>query len=62
VVIVGNRQDSESYVRTKRKACADLGIKNFDIDLPEQISEAEVIKHVHQLNADPNVHGESLFH
>ncbi|AES82122.1 putative methylenetetrahydrofolate dehydrogenase (NADP(+)), Methenyltetrahydrofolate cyclohydrolase [Medicago truncatula] len=57
VVIVGNRQDSESYVRTKRKACADLGIKNFDIDLPEQISEAEVIKHVHQLNADPNVHG-----
>lgn len=57
VVIVGNRQDSESYVRTKRKACADLGIKNFDIDLPEQISEAEVIKHVHELNADPNVHG-----
>lgn len=44
-------------MRTKRKACADLGIKNFDIDLPEQISEAEVIKHVHQLNADPNVHG-----
>lgn len=57
VVIVGNRKDSESYVKTKRKACADLGINSFDIDLPEEVSEAEVIKHVHQLNANPDVHG-----
>ncbi|XP_045798498.1 bifunctional protein FolD 2 [Trifolium pratense] len=57
VVIVGNRKDSESYVKTKRKACADLGINSFDIDLPEEVSEAEVIKHVHELNANPDVHG-----
>ncbi|GAU11204.1 hypothetical protein TSUD_341940 [Trifolium subterraneum] len=57
VVIVGNRKDSESYVKTKRKACADLGINSFDIDLPEEVSEAEVIKNVHELNANPNVHG-----
>ncbi|KAK2418711.1 Amino acid dehydrogenase family protein [Trifolium repens] len=57
VVIVGNRKDSESYVKIKRKACADLGINSFDIDLPEEVSEAEVIKHVHQLNANPDVHG-----
>jgi 5,10-methylene-tetrahydrofolate dehydrogenase/methenyl tetrahydrofolate cyclohydrolase len=57
VVIVGNRKDSESYVKTKRKACADLGINSFDIDLPEEVSEAEVMKHVHQLNANPDVHG-----
>ncbi|PNY08411.1 c-1-tetrahydrofolate synthase cytoplasmic-like [Trifolium pratense] len=56
VVIVGNRKDSESYVKTKRKACADLGINSFDIDLPEEVSEAEVIKHVHELNANPDVH------
>ncbi|XP_027349729.1 bifunctional protein FolD 2 [Abrus precatorius] len=57
VVIVGNRKDSQSYVGMKRKACAELGIKSFDVDLPEQVSEAEVIKQVHELNANPDVHG-----
>ena len=41
VVIVGNRKDSQSYVGMKRKACAELGIKSFDIDLPEQVSESD---------------------
>ena len=59
VVIVGTRKDSQSYVGMKRKACAELEIKSFDVDLPEQISEAEVIKQVHELNANPNVHGSS---
>ncbi|KAL5135677.1 Bifunctional protein FolD 2 [Glycine soja] len=57
VVIVGNRKDSQSYVGMKRKACAELGIKSFDVDLPEQVSQAELIKQVHQLNANPDVHG-----
>lgn len=62
VVIVGNRKDSQSYVGMKRKACAELGIKSFDVDLPEQVSEAEVIKQVHQLNVNPDVHGLSINH
>ncbi|KAM0951122.1 putative methylenetetrahydrofolate dehydrogenase (NADP(+)), Methenyltetrahydrofolate cyclohydrolase [Dioscorea sansibarensis] len=57
VVIVGTRKDSQSYVRMKRKACAEVGIKSFDLDLPEDVSEDEVIATVHQLNADPDVHG-----
>ncbi|CAK7351723.1 unnamed protein product [Dovyalis caffra] len=57
VVIVGNRKDSQSYVNMKRKACAEVGIKSYDLDLPEQISEAEVIAKVHELNANPDVHG-----
>lgn len=57
VVIVGSRKDSQSYVGMKRKACAELGIKSFDIDLPEQVSQDEVIKQVHDLNANPDVHG-----
>ncbi|KAL5824388.1 hypothetical protein ACOSQ3_020451 [Xanthoceras sorbifolium] len=43
VVIVGNRKDSQNYVNMKRKACAEVGIKSFDIDLPEQVSEADMI-------------------
>ncbi|GJT84624.1 bifunctional protein FolD 2 [Tanacetum coccineum] len=57
VVIVGHRKDSQSYVNMKRKACAAVGIKSVDIDLPEQVPEAELIAKVHELNANPEVHG-----
>ena len=57
MVIVGHRKDSQSYVSMKRKACAEVGIKSFDINLPEQVSEAELISKVHELNANPDVHG-----
>lgn len=60
MVIVGNRKDSQSYVGMKRKACAEVGIKSFDIDLQEQVSEAEVVSKVHELNANPDVHGWSV--
>lgn len=57
VVIVGNRKDSQSYVSMKRKACAEVGIKSFDLDLPEDVSQAELIAKVHELNANTDVHG-----
>uniref|UniRef100_A0A7C8YN15 Uncharacterized protein n=1 Tax=Opuntia streptacantha TaxID=393608 RepID=A0A7C8YN15_OPUST len=57
VVIVGARKDSQSYVGMKRKACAEVGIKSFDINLPEQVSESALISKVHELNANPEVHG-----
>ncbi|XP_056170917.1 bifunctional protein FolD 2 isoform X2 [Syzygium oleosum] len=41
----------------KRKACAEVGITSFDVDLPEQVSEAELIDKVYELNANPDVHG-----
>ncbi|KAI4341692.1 hypothetical protein MLD38_026385 [Melastoma candidum] len=57
VVIVGTRKDSQSYVSMKRKACAEVGIKSFNVDLPEQVPEGELIDKVHELNANPDVHG-----
>ncbi|XP_022143448.1 bifunctional protein FolD 2-like [Momordica charantia] len=56
-VIVGSRKCSLSYVNLKRKACAEVGIKYFGFDLPEQVSEAELIAKIHELNANPEVHG-----
>lgn len=56
-MIVGHRKDSQSYVNMKRKACAEVGIKSIDLDLPEEVSETELICKVHELNADPDVHG-----
>ncbi|XP_057776578.1 bifunctional protein FolD 2-like isoform X1 [Salvia miltiorrhiza] len=57
VVIVGQRKDSQSYVNMKRKACAEVGIKSIDLDLPENVSETELISKVHELNVNPDVHG-----
>lgn len=57
VVIVGNRKDSLSYVGMKRKACTEVGIRSFDVNLPEEVPESELISKVHELNANPDVHG-----
>ena len=57
VVIVGSRKDSQTYVSMKRKACAEVGIRSVDVDLPEDISELALVAEVHRLNADPAVHG-----
>ncbi|XP_062002430.1 bifunctional protein FolD 2-like isoform X1 [Rosa rugosa] len=57
VVIVGSRKDSQSYVSMKRKACAEVGIKSVDIDLPENVFLDDLIAKVHELNANPDVHG-----
>lgn len=56
-MIVGSRKDSQSYVSMKRKACAEVGIKSFDVDLPEDVFETDLIAKVHELNANPDVHG-----
>jgi len=57
VVLVGSRKDSETYVRSKKKACEEVGIASFGADLPEDISEEELLKVVADYNADPAVHG-----
>lgn len=56
-VLVGVRKDSQTYVRMKKKACAEVGITSFGHDLPEDISQAELLKVVQDLNANPDVHG-----
>lgn len=34
-------QDSETYVRNKKKACDEVGISSYGADLPETATEAE---------------------
>eukprot|EP00879_Flechtneria_rotunda_P015776 GHRR01016499.1.p1 GENE.GHRR01016499.1~~GHRR01016499.1.p1 ORF type:complete len:304 (+),score=94.88 GHRR01016499.1:116-1027(+) len=57
VVIVGERKDSQTYVRMKRKACEEVGIASFGADLPGTATQQEVLGVVEKLNADPQVHG-----
>ena len=57
VVLVGERKDSATYVRNKKKACADAGIASFGADLPDTASQEEVIATVRSFADDPNVDG-----
>lgn len=57
VIIVGDRKDSATYVRNKRKACESVGIKSFEVRLAEDSSEQEVVKYISEFNDDSSVHG-----
>ena len=57
VILVGSRKDSQTYVQNKKKACEAVGIKSYEVNLPEDSSEEEVIKHIASFNSDPSVHG-----
>lgn len=57
IIQVGSRPDSSAYVRMKLKAANEADILCEHRKLPEDISEAQLLRHIEQLNADPAVHG-----
>jgi methylenetetrahydrofolate dehydrogenase (NADP+) / methenyltetrahydrofolate cyclohydrolase len=57
VVRVGEDPASVVYVRNKDRAAAACGFDSATIVLPEATSEADLLKVVRQLNADPAVDG-----
>ncbi|SFS46581.1 methylenetetrahydrofolate dehydrogenase (NADP+) / methenyltetrahydrofolate cyclohydrolase [Succinivibrio dextrinosolvens] len=57
VVLVGSDPASQVYVRNKRKACEDVGIKSFAYDLPENTTQAELDALIEELNNNPDVDG-----
>lgn len=57
VILVGDRKDSATYVRNKKKSCETVGIKSYEVHLPEDASEQEVLKHISCFNDDPDVNG-----
>ncbi|MBO9664537.1 bifunctional methylenetetrahydrofolate dehydrogenase/methenyltetrahydrofolate cyclohydrolase FolD [Dokdonella sp.] len=57
VVLVGADPASMVYVRNKRRACAQVGFRSFDFDLPASTPESELVELIDRLNADPQIHG-----
>ncbi|KZV26729.1 hypothetical protein F511_34327 [Dorcoceras hygrometricum] len=57
VILVGDRKDSATYVRNKKKACESVGMKSYEVCLAEDSSEQEVLKYISGFNDDPSVHG-----
>jgi 5,10-methylene-tetrahydrofolate dehydrogenase/methenyl tetrahydrofolate cyclohydrolase len=43
VILVGQRKDSATYVRMKKKACTEVGMASFGIDYPDSVTEEELL-------------------
>ena len=56
VVLVGNRTDSATYVRMKKRAAKEVGFHSLDLNFEESVTQEELITAVRSLNADPKVH------
>ena len=57
VILVGENPASESYVRSKERACIRAGMKSTLIRKNASIKEAELIDIIENLNKDESVHG-----
>jgi methylenetetrahydrofolate dehydrogenase (NADP+) / methenyltetrahydrofolate cyclohydrolase len=57
VVLVGDDPASQVYVGSKKKATVEAGMESFEHRLANNISQAELIALVEQLNADDAVDG-----
>lgn len=57
VIQIGNNASSEIYVRNKKKACDETGIRSFEHHLDNNVSEGELLDLIQQLNKHPKTHG-----
>jgi len=57
VIIVGNNPASQVYVRNKIKACHEVGIHSELIELPEDVSESQLLSAIGNLNRNALIHG-----
>lgn len=61
-VLVGEDPSSVTYVRMKRKRCAEAGIESRHFPLPAETSTAELLEVLDGLSSDRGVHGILLQH
>jgi methylenetetrahydrofolate dehydrogenase (NADP+)/methenyltetrahydrofolate cyclohydrolase len=57
VVLVGENQASQVYVRNKVKACTDAGLHSVLERYPATLSEADLLARIDALNRDKSIHG-----
>lgn len=57
VILVGDNQASQTYVRSKQKTCKELGMHSVLIEYNETVTEEELLSKIGQLNVDDSIHG-----
>ncbi len=57
VIMVGDDPASKIYVKSKSKACSEIGIEYEEHILDDKITQEELINLIHKLNKDKTVNG-----
>lgn len=57
VILIGDDSASTVYVRNKRLACEQVGIRSYGYDLPFSTTQQELLTLINKLNHDPAIHG-----
>lgn len=57
VVLVGDNPASQTYVRSKKKACEELGIDHVDVSFDASVTQRQLLDCVKDLNENPEVDG-----
>ncbi|UTR09473.1 bifunctional methylenetetrahydrofolate dehydrogenase/methenyltetrahydrofolate cyclohydrolase FolD [Evansella sp. LMS18] len=57
VILVGEDPASRSYVKAKQKACSETGIHSELEELPDTVTEEELLEKIDQLNKADHIHG-----
>ena len=56
-ILVGENPASEVYVRSKGRACEEMGFYSITEKLPATMLEGDLLRLIDEFNADPKVHG-----
>ncbi len=56
-ILVGENPASQVYVRSKGKACREMGFHSVTEKLPATVSQDELLGLIHTFNADKSMHG-----
>lgn len=57
VILVGLDPASQIYVRSKRRACEEVGFISKSFDLEKTASQEDLLDLIEKLNNDPTIHG-----
>lgn len=57
VILVGNDAASATYVASKAKACKDAGIYSVVHEMPESITQEELLETINMMNNNPKLDG-----
>jgi len=57
VILVGDDPASHAYVKMKAKACEKVGFYSITHNMPDTISQDEIIEIIEMMNANPHIDG-----
>ena len=57
VILVGDDPASHAYVKMKAKACEKVGFYSITHNMPDTISQKEIIEIIEMMNANPHIDG-----